>query len=254
MMGSALSQATQDLPPPPEDSNVIPFSEDERALKTLQERLKWICQKLGHQVMFILDDFDQVLEIGPLAMLEQLNGLRSEGNRGFLSYLIFTKRLPHILGRNLPLENKSKFYDLFRHNIYALAPYSQGDAIRMLQHLNQIAGNRLADNHLEQIYRLAGGHARLLKLVFNIWVEEGASGIKVTYFAEKPDIKQECWRILENLHEWEQEVALRVAQGSYTVDDQDVMDHLIRRGLLVKLEPVTWFSPLMAQFLGNYGA
>ena len=158
MMINALNQATRSLPPPPEENKVIPFSEDERAFSTLQGKLRWICQKLGHQVMFVLDDFDQVLEIGPLNMLEQLNVLRSDGNRGFLSYLVITKRLPHILGQNHPLANNSKFYDLFRHHIYALEPYAKGDAMRMLEHLNQIADNKLADSDLEQIYQFAGGH------------------------------------------------------------------------------------------------
>ncbi|MBN1993418.1 MAG: AAA family ATPase [Anaerolineae bacterium] len=251
MMLDALHQATKELPPAPRD-NVIPFSGNERALKTVQEQLRWICQELKHQVMFVLDDFDQALEIGPLAMLEQLNGLRSDGNRGFLSYLVFTKRLPHILGQNLPLENHSKFYDLFRHNIYALAPYTKSDAMQMLHHLNELANSPLQAGQLEQIYQLAGGHARLLKLVFNIWVEEGVAGLKIKYFAEKPDIMQECWRILENLHKEEQEVALKIARGVRAAEDQAVLDHLLRRGVLVTLEPVTWFSPLLAQFLSVY--
>ncbi len=253
MMIDALGRSMPDTPQTPEDDNVIPFSEEERAFKTLQSQLQQLCQRQRNQVMFVLDDFDQVLEIGPLAMLEQLNGLRSEGNRGLLSYLIFTKRLPHILGRNHPLENNSKFYDLFRHNIYALEPYSRDDTLRMLQHLNELAGNPLPENQLEQIYKLSGGHARLTRLVFNIWIEEKASGIKSVFFAEQPDIKQECWRILENLHQEEQDVALRAAQGSHTDEDKDIINHLMQRGLLVKAEPVTWFSPLMEQFLKTYG-
>jgi ABC-type dipeptide/oligopeptide/nickel transport system ATPase component len=252
MMVEALDQATTELSPPQEDRKVIPFSGDERAFKTLQTRLKWLCQELGHQVMFVLDDFDRVLEVGPLAMLEQLDGLRSDDNREFLSYLVFTKRLPHILGQNHPLENKSKFYDLFRPNIYALEPYTQNDAMQMLRHLNGVAGNPLSDSDLEQIYQLVGGHARLLKLVFNIWVEEKLSGIRTTYFAEKPDIKQECERILLNLHDQEREVALLLVRGLAKAEHQDIINHLTRRGMLVKTEPMTWFSPLMAQILGNY--
>ncbi len=253
LMTQALNQASQELSPPPEEDNkIIPISEDERAWQALQGRLRWVCQELGHQVMFVLDDFDRVLSTGPLAMLEQLNGLRSEGNRGFLSYLVFTKQLPHILGQRHSIENKSKFYDLFRHNVYALGPYARDDAMRMLRHLNEMADSPLPDSHLDQIYQLAGGHARLLRIVFNIWIEEGASGIKVTYFATKADVQQECQRILMNLHEHEQKVALRVARGQHTAEDQDVIDHLARRGLLVKSEPITWFSPLMAQFLSTY--
>ncbi len=253
LMLDALRQATAELGSPPGVDKIIPISEDERSFKTLQQHLQWVCQDLKHQVMFVLDDFDAVLTTGPLAMVERLNGLRSEGRRGYLSYLLFTKRLPHILGREYNLEQQSKFYDLFRTNIYALEPYNRADARRMLKHLDEVAGGVLTDSQLDQIYyQLAGGHARLLRLVFNIWINEGAVGGKTTYFAGKPDIQQECRRILLNLHRHEQEVALRLARGEQTAKDQPVIDHLARRGLLVKLDPPTWFSPLMAQFLAAY--
>ena len=180
MMLEALNQVTRELSPPPELKKIIPISEDERAFKALHDRLQWICQDLGHQVMFILDDFDRALETGPLDMLERLNGLRSEGNRGYLSFLVITKKLPHVLGRRYDLEYESKFYDLFHNHIYALEPYGRDDALQMLKHLNDLARSPLADSQLEHIYRMAGGHARLLRLVFSIWTEEATSGARVT--------------------------------------------------------------------------
>ena len=145
---------------------VIPISEEERVLNTLRSRLQWICQELEHQVMFVLDDFDAVFEFGPLSMLERLSGLRSEGNREALSYLIFTKRLPHMLGQSHNLEHESKFYDLFRHHIYALEPYAPEDAFHMLKHLNEVAGNPLRERDLAQIRQLAGGHPSVAENCF----------------------------------------------------------------------------------------
>lgn len=254
MMLDALNQAAKELPPFPKDNNkVIPISEEERALGTLRTRLGWICQELKHRVMFVLDDFDAVFEGGPLAMLERLNGLRSEGNRDYLSYLTFTKRLPHILGRSYELENRSKFYHLLRHNLYALEPYSPDDAHQMLMHLNEVAERPLSQKDLVQIRALAGGHAQLLRTVFSLWINEGAPGAdSIAYFVARPDVRQECQRILRNLHEQEQEVALEVARGQHTADHQDTIDHLARRGLLVTSDPITWFSPLFGRFLSTY--
>ncbi len=253
MMAAALKQATQALPLPADDNKVVPISDEERALAALQGRLQKICQERGSLVMFILDDFDTVLDTGPLAMLERLNGLRSEGNREKLSYLIFTKRLPHVLGRRHDLENKSKFYDLFRHNLYALEPYTQEDARQMLLHLNDLAGKPLRVVDLAPIRELAGGHAMLLKIIFNLCVQEGMpNGDAVKHFVEKPDVQQECRRILQNLHPEEGQAAVRAAQGQQTPTDEDLLDHLARRGLLVKRAPVTWFSPVWAQFLKSY--
>lgn len=122
----------------------------------------------------------------------------------------------------------------------------------MLKHLNELAGNPLPESQLQQIYQLAGGHPQLLRTVFNSWVEEGASGVKVMHFANKPEIQQECHRILLSLHEPEQEAACLAARGQHTAEHQALLDHLARRGLLVKQNPITWFSPLMEQFLKGY--
>ena len=252
MMLGASNQSAKDLSSSVENSKIVSISEEERTFDALQSQLQWLCQELKFQVMFVLDDFDKVLETGPLSMLERLNGLRSEGNRGFLSYLVFTKRLPHILGQNYNFENESKFYDLFRNHIYALEPYNEDDAIRMLQHLNDLANNPLSIDQLHQIYQLTGGHAQLLRNVFNCWAEEGASGLKSAYFASKPEVQQECRRILLSLHEDEQEVAQLVARGQHSTEHKEVVDHLIRRGLLIKQNPITWFSPLLEQFLRTY--
>jgi hypothetical protein len=249
IMLDALDQTTGELtPPPPPAEKVIPISEEERVLNTLRARLQWICQDLEHQVMFVLDDFDGVFEIGPLSMLERLSGLRSEGNRGTLSYLVFTKRLPHVLGQNHNLEHESKFYDLFRHHIYALEPYEPEDAFQMLKHLNEKAGNPLRERDLAQIRQLAGGHPQLLKIVFEIWTNEGLAGASPITLAEQPDVRQECLRILRGLHEEEQEVITRLARDAATETDQEIVDHLVRRGV-VMADTRKLFSPLLDQFL-----
>jgi hypothetical protein len=252
IMLDALNQAIQSLSPPPLDEKIIPISEEERILNPLRLRLQWLCQELEHLVMFVLDDFDDVLKIGPLSMLERLNGLRSEGNREALSYAVFTKRLPHILGRSHDLENESNFYDLFRHNIYALEPYSAEDAFQMLKHLNEVAGNPLRERDLAEIRQLAGGQAQLLKIVFDLWVNEGMAGVNlVTYLAEQPDVQQECTRILRGLHKEERAVLTRVARDAATADDANIIDHLVRRGVLVA-DTHKLFSPLLDQFLTHY--
>ena len=253
MLLDALTQTTKDLPLPQAEDKIISIDEEERNLSTLQSRLRRICQEQGHKVMFVLDDFDVVFETGPLPMLERLNGLRNEGNRGFLSYLVFTKRLPHVLGQGYDLANKSKFYDLFCHHIYALEPYTPEDARQMLMHLNENADRPLRSMELSQVRQLAGGHGQLLKIVFNLCLQEGMPGSDaVAHFAARPDVQQECRRILRNLHQEEQAVALKLARGQIANEDRPLVDHLFRRGLLLATEPATWFSPLWEQFLKNH--
>ncbi|RME99576.1 MAG: hypothetical protein D6768_14770 [Chloroflexi bacterium] len=248
-MLSAVVQSTRALPEP-DAPKVLPLDDGERMFENLKSRIAWVCQQLNHKVMFVLDDFDGVLEYMPLPELEKLNVLRSDGNREKLSYLVFTKRLPHILGRNKSLSTNSKFYDLLRPNIYALEPYTPDDAGQMLQHLNDLVPNPLPKNDLATIYKIAGRHARLLKIVFETWVKQPATGLRFEYFANHPDIRRECERILEKLHRQEQDVCRLLAAGGELPEEyRDTANHLMRRGVLTSLNPPQWFSPLFAAYL-----
>lgn len=250
IMLAALVNVTGHLDQPETDDKLIQFSEDQKAFSDLKSHVDWFCQKRDHQVIFVLDDFDKVIALGPLAMLEQLNALRSGGNRGKLSYLLFTKKLPHVLGRVHPLKGTSKFYDLFSNHIYALGLYNHEDARQMLLHLNELAGKALTTRELALIESFTGGHARLIRLVFDLWRNEWPSeGDPVVYLAAQSDVRDECRRILHGLHDEEQAVVLRIAQGKQSAADQPVIAHLVRRGLVSEGDDLRWFSPLFAEFL-----
>jgi hypothetical protein len=235
---------------PAPDPKVLVIS-DEPRLTTLVE---WLCQKKGQQVMFILDDFDSVLETGPPNMLDRLYAMRNAGNQDRLSYLIFTKKLPHILGRAHPLAGKSKFYDLFKSHIYALKPYNDDDARHMLDYLNEKEGRPLNGSVLANIQHLAGSHGSLLKTLFDMWRRDRPSlNESAQVFAALPDVRAECLRILQNLHDQEQEVALRLVRGQAQPGDQETIDHLARRGLVKSAPLRDWFSPVMAEFMRQPG-
>lgn len=254
LMGESLRVVTTDLAAQPREETVVSMDEEERAYDRVRSRLRWLCQELGYRVMVILDDFDIAFQTGPLAMLERLNTLRSDGNKDLLSYLVFTKRLPHVLGRHFDLERESKFFDLFKHSQFALKPYSARDALQMLEHLNTRAGSPLKLEELESIQQLTGGHARLIAVCFETWMRDrpASKSAALGLLAAKTDVQQECERVWRGLHAREMDVALLVAQGAHTADQADVIDHLERRGVLVRQNPggdVRWFSPLMERFL-----
>jgi hypothetical protein len=237
--------------PQGKDGAVIPFSQEDRAFTKVRNRLQGICQGLQHHVVFVLDDFDRALEIGPLRMLEQLNGLRSDGNKGLLSYLVFTKRLPHILGRALNLETSSKFYDLLRHNLYSLEPCVPTDERQIVEYLNVTSTTRVSNQDLARICSLAGGHAGLLKNIFRVCVEQGLPSGNDTpgQLVGYQDVRVECQRIVAGLHEQEQEVMLLMAKGRHTSANADTIAHLKKRGILLEAEPLQWFSPVFASYL-----
>jgi hypothetical protein len=254
LMYQGLLRATRNVTLPSVENSSLTGSEGD-VLSLLKMRLEVLCQHLQNQVMFILDDFDQVIAKGPLPLLEQLSDFRSGGNRDRLGYLIITKKLPHVLGRDHGVEN-SNFYKLFRNYVFALEPHNDRDALQMLQYLNSRAPKPIEEGYLRQILALAGGHAGLIKAVFDLWCVEGkpATSNLVAYYADKQNVQMECRRILHGLHRQEQEAAIAVARGQQKPEHADTIVHLARRGLLTNLTNFEWFSPLMARFLSAYGA
>lgn len=255
MLFSALLNAIKALPQPDFDPKITYLSDEEKLRRRVQITIDHICQRLDQRLMLILDDFDGVFVRGPLPMLEQLNAFRSAGNRERLSYLIFTKRLPHVLGRHFELDTRCKFYDLFRTNIFALEPYMQNDARHMVHHLNRQLSEPLPPGAVSGIVWLGGGHAGLLKMIFGSWVKQAPpADNQIDYFAAQADVQHECRRILSGLHPQERAVAIRLAQGRSRSDDDDTLDHLRRRGLLLDIAQGKWFSPVWAAFLRTYVA
>jgi len=247
---TALTETVENLEQPLPDTKITQIYEDQKAFSEVRRWVNWLCQQHNQKIIFILDDFDQVLQQAPRDMLERLNALRSDGNREKLGYLLFTKRLPHILMQiDLPQEN-SKFYDLFRHHIYALGLYTPDDEHQMLQHLNEGAGKPLRSQALATIKSLAGGHARLLKILFELWrASPPETEDPVHYFLAKNDVCEECSRIFHGLHPDEQAVAYRIIEGSDTADDSELIHHLVLRGMLLDHKTLVWFSPLFSAYL-----
>lgn len=254
LMLESVQVATAHLPATTVDAKIISLTEEETYRRRIQLLINHVCQTLQHRLMFVLDDFDAAFLVGPLHMLEQFNTYRSDGNKGRLSYLIFTKQLPTVLGRKFEMERRSKFYDLFRTNVYALGPYVAGDAIHMLRYLNKGANSPFQRGELTQMHYLAGGHARLLKVIFETWLKRPPTATNVVaYFAENSDVQQECERIFIGLHRPERETAVRVANGEQTSAELNAIDHLVRRGLLSSVGNPEWFSPVWGEFLRRKG-
>lgn len=241
MMADALGRVTDHLQPP-----ARPYVHDHQ--HRLQEKLAWICGEEGHQVMFLLDEFDDVLRTGPRSLFDQISRLRSAGHRERLSFLVFTRKLPHILGRKHELDTLSKFYDLIRYNIFALPMHTRDDTMQMLLHLNAKANNRLNRSDLTQIGDIVGGHTRLTKVLFEIWLRNpGSRASSVQELAMLPEIQDECRRIMKGLHRQEDEVAVRFVHDAHLDGDLPTLRHLQRRGLLT--EDWRCFSMLLYHYL-----
>jgi hypothetical protein len=254
LMLEDLLQTSRHLPEPPADPKVVQLLEEQRIFAALRTRIEWLTGEQAIQVMFLLDDFDRALSQGPLSMLEQLSALRKAGNRNRLAFLIFAKNLPQVLGRHLPLDNRSQFYGLFKNDIFALEPYEHEDAQQMLAFLNEHAGRPLRSRELTIIgEKLSGGHAGLAKALFERWRQQapdlyhGPDDGLVDYFSATQEVRDECQRIVEQLHPDERRAAAQLARGGQI--KREMTAYLERRGLLAMAEQIRWRSPLLREYL-----
>lgn len=80
---------------------------------------------------------------------------------------------------------------------------------------------------------LAGGHPRLLKVIFETWLKRPPTATNVVaYFAENSDVRQECERIFIGLHRPESKIAVHVANGEQNSAELNAIDHLMQRSAL----------------------
>ncbi len=216
-------------------SNVIPLSSDPVARDNLITRqlANAFCHQPDQRLLLVFDDADKLLRRGPLALLEQLRTLRDE-NRDALAFMLFVNRLPHRLGRTIRLTEESKFYRLFVSHIFVLRLYNRADAWHMLQFLNAQAAQPLANSTLRFIYQLAGGHARLLRLVHEQYLIDPPSSRNPTGdLLAQPAIREACERIFRSLHRHEQQVLWMLTHGQTPgTGDAPALFLLRRRGLL----------------------
>lgn len=106
----------------------------------------------GFHLVFMFDEFEELLHDLPVKFFLTLRGLR-DANKKQLSYLTFTRMpLPAILAREeidpLAIE---QFVELFTDNTYFIGPYSDMDARRMVDDLmarNQVEYDEYTINFL----------------------------------------------------------------------------------------------------------
>jgi hypothetical protein len=253
IMGGSLLRASEHITPPVDPGSISHLSEEQHFFDWLKAQLKLVCLKHGYQVVFILDNFDQVLSTGPLPMIDSLSEIRTSGDAGSVgsvSYVMFTQRLPHLLIGKHRQGEESSFCKLIRTHTYALGLYDDKDARQMVEYLNHGSVNPLSHEQIDIVLELAGGHAGLISAIFDNWPPHSEPQPEpVSYFAQQADVQGECRRVLQSLHSWEQETAVALAQGSTPAPRWDFVELLVTRGVLHDTHPIKWFSPLWQRFL-----
>ncbi|MBZ0303407.1 MAG: hypothetical protein K8J31_26935 [Anaerolineae bacterium] len=222
----------------------------------------------GIQIVFMFDEFEEMLKSLPIKFFLTLRGLR-DSNKKQLSYLTFT-RVPLMAvaeQESIDLLKIEEFMELFTDNVFYIGPYNNRDAHRMVDDLCR-RNNRVYEEYVKNFLVWAtGGFAGLLRASFRML--ESFSDLNLTVvmtdgpalaeeLSRKQPVQMECKTIWNSLSMAERQV-LEVASGKLASFKRDVeadqaAEYLVRKKLLrSEGNLLTIHPPVFHYFVKEYG-
>lgn len=196
-------------------------------LRYLELGLEFFTRR-GIQIVFMFDEFDEMVRQLPVKFFQTLRGLR-DTNKELLCYLTFTRMpLPVLTERfSKGVLDIEPFTELFTDNVHYVGPYNEADGKAMIQRL--IKRNQRTDypDHLAQFLLYASGrYAGLLRAAFmadtlgdtTTWVERNEEFVRK--LASRRAVRSESQTIWMSLTEKEQ-IILKTAAGITRIDYAD---------------------------------
>lgn len=121
----------------------------------------------GIRIVFMFDEFEDMLKNMPVRFFQTLRGLR-DANKRQLSYLTFTRSpLPTLIDRlGIPELEIEPFTELFTDNVLYVGPYNDTDARRMVENLMTRNQKQYPDTTLQFLMEATGNYAGLLRSGF----------------------------------------------------------------------------------------
>jgi hypothetical protein len=226
-----------------------------------------IFMKRGIQIVFMFDEFEEMMRQLPVKFFLTLRGLR-DVNKRQLSYLTFTRStLPDVADHlNISALDIEPFIELFTDNIVFVGPYNESDARIMLQDLVQ-RNNRNYDNYtLDFLLWASGRYAGLLRASFRSLDSLGTLDSNkimtmadqiVQNLAAKRSVRLECKTIWTSLTSGERAMLQEFTRTKPKVDTHDFETQqnfaLLQQKKLLKVNEnrVTIEPPLFNYFVHN---
>lgn len=188
--------------------------------------------KRGIQIVFMFDEFEEMLREMPVKFFLTLRGIR-DSNKNQLSYLTFTRaslaEVAESFGMH-PLDIEP-FAELFTDNVYYVGPYNESDARDMLGLLSR-RNNRTYDDYTSNFLLWATGrYAGLLRSGFRALESVGTLDADtvmtkgdqiVRQLALKRAVRVECKTIWASLTPLEQLILRQLAVAEPKLDINDL--------------------------------
>ena len=231
----------------------LPIPQQTVTAYDVRKAIKHLCEQARQRIVFVLDEFECLIQHQPLEFFEELRNLRDEvrtTNR--FAYVTITHRLPHRVQGNQRFEN-SKLFDLLRSNIYALGPYSPPDALGMLNALAAAQDMTVERDYLLRIGEAAGGHSGIMRAVFETIRTECKGNFAVPsprlkHFAvEHRTVRDASDYLWLHLHSSERRALRQLAAGQ--LPEPWLLDFLYKRGLITNTETPNFFAPVFGAYM-----
>lgn len=197
----------------------------------------------GVHIVFMFDEFEELLKQMPPKFFQTLRGIR-DANKRQLSYLTFTRSpLPVLIQQyEIPILEIEPFSELFTDNICYVGPYNELDGRRMADNLMGRSEKRFSENHVNFLLWATGRYAGLLRAGFHVLeslgdIEPMGQGAEqgLQTLATKMSIRSECKTIWMSLSHAEQQVLKAVAKRTpytTTLETELAVTSLVQKRLL----------------------
>lgn len=173
-----------------------------------------LLMKQGVQIVFMFDEFEEMLKQLPVKFFVTLRGLR-DANKKQLSYLTFTRSpLAQLVNKfNIDPLNIEPFTELFNDNLIYVGPYNEIDARNMVNELTKRNDRAYESYAIDFILWASGRYAGLLRSSFKALDSLGTldaniimtrSEMLLEDLASRRAIRSECETIWKSLSKEEQ--------------------------------------------------
>ncbi|MEP7290555.1 MAG: hypothetical protein ABI835_02175, partial [Chloroflexota bacterium] len=183
------------------------------ALRYFEVGLQFFLRQ-GYKIVFLFDEFDEMLKQLPVKFYQTLRGIR-DANKRQLVYITFTRSpLPTLLERyETPLLDIEPFVELFNDNVYYVGPYNEKDGRKMLDELTSRRQKSYPPDVRDHLLQATGRYAGLLRAGFAALEEfshldqvaESVDSLSEA-LVTRPAIRTECRTIWTSLNRSEQYV------------------------------------------------
>lgn len=197
----------------------------------------------GIKLIFMFDEFEEMLQALPVKFFQTLRGIR-DANKRNLSYVTFSRSpLPTLIDRyKIPTLEIEPFAELFTDNLLYIGPYNHRDALRMIEELMQRTEKNYHDDVINFLLYATGRYAGLLRAAFNVidrivgrYVAEEQYDAYTEKLATFAAIRAECRVIWLSLNQSERAVLKTVVGASSQLspeETEEAITMLVKKQLL----------------------